>query len=414
MNVEISEALGDVLREKDIEKEFLIDAISAGINAGLKRKYGEQPDTKVSINLKTGDIDIYIKKKVVKRCRTPYKQISYPEAKKIDPECELGNELMTPFPVEKFGRNAIIVIKQTVIQKIREFQQEKIFEIYEGKVGSIVTGTIQKVDKKGLIVILGQAEAFLPAKEQLKIEKYRQGNPIRVLILDAKRSSKGHQIVLSRTHPDFLLKLFRFEVPEVYEGIVEIKSLAREPGERSKIAVYSKDNKIDPVGACVGVRGSRIRSIVKELSGEKIDVVQWSSDRIVYITRSLSPAKPSNIIIEDEEEKTLTAVIPDDQFSLAIGKGGQNARLASRLTGWNIDIIKESEYIERIDRERKSKVLVKDIARLSETVKKILIDANFITAYDIDQAEIEALTALPKIGDKTVQKIKKIVAESVK
>ncbi len=304
MSYQIEDALRDIIKEKGIEREFLVEVLEAGLRSGLKRKFGDADNAVIEIDTRNWNIEIYLVKRVVKRRSNPVTQMGLKEAKMRDPNAELGSELKIPLPLEEFGRNAIIVAKQTIVQKVREAEREKIFDTFKGRVGDIVTGSIQKVDRSGVFVNLGRAEALLPPKEQIKTERYRQGNPIRVYILDVRQSPKtGPQIILSRSHPDFLKRLLQFEVPEVYEGIVEVRSVAREAGARTKIAVYSKDNKIDPVGACVGVRGSRIQAIVRELSGEKIDVVQWSSDRIVFVTRSLTPAKPSKIMVTDEEEQ---------------------------------------------------------------------------------------------------------------
>jgi N utilization substance protein A len=413
MGYQIEEALRDVVKEKGVETEFLVEALEVGLQAGLKRKFGTADNAVIEIDTRNWNIEVYLLKEVVKRRYNAVTQVGLKEAKQMDPDAELGSQLKIPLPLEEFGRNAIIVAKQTIIQKVREAEREKIFATFKGRVGDIVTGSIQKVDRSGVFINLGRAEALLPPKEQIKTEKYRQGNPIRVYILDVRQSPKtGPQIILSRSHPEFLRRLLQFEVPEVYEGIVEVRSVAREAGERTKIAVYSKDNKIDPVGACVGVRGSRIQAIVRELSGEKIDVVQWSSDRIVFVTRALSPAKPSNIVITDEEEQSLVAVIPDDQFSLAIGKGGQNARLASKLTGWKIDITKESEYKERIEKEKKTKIKVSELTGLSAQIKKKLADSGYETAYDIDQVEVGDLMEISGIGMQKAKKIKKAVADS--
>ena len=413
MGYQIEEALRDVVKEKGIEKEFLMEALEAGLQAGLKRKFGTADNAVIEIDTRNWNVEVHLVKEVVKRRYNAVTQVGLKEAKQIDPKAEVGSKLKISLPLEEFGRNAIIVAKQTIIQKVREAEREKIFATFKGRVGDIVTGSIQKVDRSGVFINLGRAEALLPPKEQIRTEKYRQGNPIRVYILDVRQSPKtGPQIILSRSHPEFLRRLLQFEVPEVYEGIVEVRSVAREAGERTKIAVYSKDNKIDPVGACVGVRGSRIQAIVRELSGEKIDVVQWSSDRIVFVTRALSPAKPSNIVITDEEEQSLVAVIPDDQFSLAIGKGGQNARLASKLTGWKIDIIKESEYKGRIEKDRKTKIKIAEMTELSAQIRKKLVDSGYETAYDIDQVEVEDLMKIPGIGTQKAKKVKKAVADA--
>lgn len=413
MSYQIEDALRDIIKEKGVEREFLVEALETGLKSGLKRKFGSADNVVVEIDTHNWTIDVFLLKDVVKRCYNRLTQIGIKDARQIDPNAEVGSQVKVAVPLEEFGRNAIIVAKQTIIQKVREAEREKIFETYKGRVGDIVTGSIQKVDRTGVFVTLGRAEALLPPKEQIKTEKYRQGNPIRVYILDVKESPKtGPQIILSRSHPDFLKKLIQFEVPEVYEGIVEVRSVAREAGERSKIAVYSKDNKIDPVGACVGVRGSRIQAIVRELSGEKIDVVQYSSDTIVYVTRALSPARPSNVAVVDEEERSLIAVIPDEQFSLAIGKGGQNARLASKLTGWRIDITKESEYRGKVERERKLGIKVAKLKELSKQIREKLVENGYETAYDIDQVELKELMQIPGIGKQRAKKVKKVIADA--
>jgi N utilization substance protein A len=413
MTYQIEDALRDIIKEKGIDKEFLVEALEAGLLAGLKRKFGVADNAVIEIDPRNWNIEVYLIKVVAKRRTNRVTQLSVKEAKAIDPEAEVGTEFKIPLHLEEFGRNAIIVAKQTIVQKVREAEREKIFATFKGRVGDIVTGSIQKVDRNGVFINLGRAEALLPPKEQIKTERYRQGNPIRVYILDVRQSPKtGPQIILSRSHPDFLKKLLQFEVPEVYEGIVEVRSVAREAGERTKIAVYSKDNKIDPVGACVGVRGSRIQAIVRELSGEKIDVVQWSSDRIVFVTRALSPAKPSNILITDEEEQSILAVIPDDQFSLAIGRGGQNARLASKLTGWKIDIVKEGEYREKVEKERKSKVMIAELKDLSAQLRQKLAENGYETAFDLDQVSEKDLMEIPGIGRQKAKKVKKVVADS--
>jgi len=253
MGYQIEEALRDVVKEKGIEKELLVEALEAGLQAGLKRKFGTADNAVIEIDTRNWNVEVHLVKEVVKRRYNAVTQVGLKEAKQIDPKAEVGSKLKISLPLEEFGRNAIIVAKQTIIQKVREAEREKIFATFKGRVGDIVTGSIQKVDRSGVFINLGRAEALLPPKEQIRTEKYRQGNPIRVYILDVRQSPKtGPQIILSRSHPEFLRRLLQFEVPEVYEGIVEVRSVAREAGERTKIAVYSKDNKIDPVGACVG------------------------------------------------------------------------------------------------------------------------------------------------------------------
>ncbi|MFQ5906745.1 MAG: transcription termination factor NusA, partial [bacterium] len=279
--------------------------------------------------------------------------------------------------------------------------------IYEGfseRIGDIVTGTVQQVDRRGVIVNLGRTEAIMPLREQIYTERIRQGQTIRAFILDVRRTSRGPQVILSRTHPDFLKKLFHFEVPEVYEAVVQIKSVAREPGDRSKIAVYSKDDKIDPVGACVGVKGSRVQAVVRELNGEKIDVVQWSSDTSLFVSRSLSPAKVLKCVLSEKRGRA-RVVIGDDQYSLAIGRGGQNARLAAKLTGLKIDILSESQYKEQLERDKESLIMLAKTHGVSPKMIDRLILAGFTSASDIAQSNEKELISIKGIGERTAAKI---------
>lgn len=411
MNYEIIEALTQIARERGLDKEFLIDALKESLLTGARKKFGKAENIEVEVDEDKGEIRVFQEKTVVKEVEDAAEEMTLKEAKQIDPDVEMGNKVRVELPFEEFGRNAVLVAKQMMYQKVREAEREHIYSDLSQKIGEIITGSVQQVDRRGVVLNLGRAEGIIPPKEQIPTEHYRQGNNVRSYVVDVRLSSRGPSVLLSRTHPNFLKKLLTFEVPEIYEGIVEIRAVAREPGDRSKVAVYSHDGKIDPVGACVGVKGSRVQTVVRELNNEKIDIIQWSQDPLVFISRALSPAKVTKSLIEEENEK-VTAVIPDDQLSLAIGKGGQNARLAVKLTGWKIDIISETEYRTRQEEEEKSKIPVEDLPSLTKRMKEGLIQAGYRTAWDISKAGVESLKQIPGVGDRTAAKILRSVSEA--
>jgi N utilization substance protein A len=401
---DLTDALAQIVSLRGLDRDFVIQTLKESIIAGVKKRFGSSDNLEVDIDMETGDIAVKRKRNVVEEVENPDLEVDLEKARSLGYKGEVGGELVETIPLEDFGRSAIMVAKQIMFQRVREAERERIYEGYSDRIGDIVTGTVQQVDKRGVTVNLGRTEAILPLREQIYTERIRQGQTVRAFILDVRKTSKGPQVILSRTHPDFLKKLFQFEVPEVYEGVVQIKSVAREPGDRSKIAVYSKDDKIDPVGACVGVKGSRVQAVVRELNGEKIDVVQWSSDVSLFVSRSLSPAKVLKCVL-NERAGSARVVIVDDQYSLAIGRGGQNARLAAKLTGLKIDILSESQYKEQLERDKESLVMLAKTPGVSNKMVDRLILAGYMSASDMAQATEKDLTQIKGIGKKTAAKI---------
>ena len=340
--VHIIEQVG---KDKGIDKKILIEALESAMLKAAEKRFGPGKDIEARYQEELGEIELFLFKKVVDEVTNPDLEISLEEARKLDPEAVVGDSLGVKLDSSEFGRIDAQTAKQIIIQKVREAEREIVYNEYSEKKGEIVTGIVQRFDKGDIIVDLGRTEAVLPKKEQVRRESYRQGERIRAMILDVRNEPRGPQVILTRTHPSFLIKLFQLEVPEVYEGIVEIKGAAREPGERAKIAVVSHNSDVDPVGACVGVKGSRVQAVVQELKGEKIDIIHYSDDPAVYVKNTLSPAQISRVIV-DEAEHSMEVIVPDDQLSLAIGKKGQNVRLAAKLTGWKIDVKTETEARE--------------------------------------------------------------------
>lgn len=342
MNGDLLGIIEQISRQRDVSKEVLIDAIEKALLHAAKKRYGSYRQISVSIDRETGEIKVSTPKKVVDIMTDFSTQIPIEEAQKIDPEAKIGQIIEVESIPKDFGRIAAQTAKQIVTQKIREAERENIYEEYKGSEGQIVSGIVQRYEQHDVIVELDKTEAILPKEEQIKNEDYRRGDRIRALIIEVKHESKDQQVVLSRTHPDLLRRLFEHEVPEITEGLVEIKAIAREPGDRSKVAVLAKSNNLDAVGTCVGMRGSRIQMIVNELGGERIDILEWSSNPSKLISSALSPAKISSVTI-DEASKSAKVIVPNDQLSLAIGRKGQNVRLAAKLTGWKIDIKSQSQ-----------------------------------------------------------------------
>ena len=343
MNIEFIEAVEALEREKHIDKETLIDAIEAALISAYKKNYGTSQNVRVNIDRETGDIDVFMRRDVVEVVEDEFSQTSLEEAQEIDPEYELGDVIEYMITPRDFGRIAAQTAKQVVVQKIRETERSMIYDDFNGRRGEIINCTVQRISGDTVYVSMGRAEGNLAAKEQIPGEKYRVNQRLKVYIMDVKNGTKGTQIFLSRTHPGFVKKLFELEVPEIQEGVVEIKSIAREAGSRAKIAVCTYDENVDPVGSCVGTRGARVQAVVDELSGEKIDIINWSEEPGKLISSALSPAKAEMVLI-DEYGKAATVVVPDYQLSLAIGTEGQNVRLAAKLTGWKIDIKSHSQF----------------------------------------------------------------------
>ena len=345
---ELISAMEELEKERGISKEYLLESLEAALVSAYKRDFEADDNVKVTIDQKTGEIHIYSIKTVVKEYPDPILEISQEDAKKVNKKAKLGDTVEVEIKPKNFGRIAAQTAKQVVVQKIREAERTIVFNQYNDKKGEIVTGIVQKVDDKLVVLDLGKLEGVMPKKEQIATEEYSVNDKIRAYVLSVEKGAKGApQVIVSRSHPDFVRKLFEFEIPEIYEGLIEIKSVSRDAGSRSKVAVYSKDPNIDPVGSCVGQKGVRIQNIINELHGEKIDVIEWSEDPAQFIAAALLPAQVLAVDVK-EEEKFAQIIVPDDQLSLAIGKSGQNARLAAKLTNWKIDIKSESQFREML------------------------------------------------------------------
>ncbi|WP_093687397.1 transcription termination factor NusA [Sporolituus thermophilus] len=342
MNAEFMQAFEQLGKEKGIAPEILFDAIEAALISAYKRNFGSAQNVRVSLDRTTGEIHVYARKTVVEVVKDPRLEMSLEEARAIDVRYELDDVVEIEVTPKDFGRIAAQTAKQVVVQRIREAERGIIYEEFSNRESDIVTGIVQRIEQKNVYIDLGKAEAILTPSEQIPGEVYKHGDRLKTYIIEVKKTTKGPQILVSRTHPGLLKRLFELEVPEIHDGVVELKSVAREPGMRSKIAVHSRDENVDAVGACVGHKGMRVQTIVNELRGEKIDIVKWNSDPAKFIANALSPAKVISVEV-NETEKVSKVVVPDYQLSLAIGKEGQNARLAAKLTGWKIDIKSESQ-----------------------------------------------------------------------
>lgn len=402
-NLDVIEALSEIARRKNLSKEFVIETLKLGLLQACKKRFGTSENIFVELEEDTGEIGIFAKKTVAEEVTDPALQISAEDAAEYLDDPQPGDEVEVILPFEEFGRMAIQATKQILFQKVREAEREQVFKDFSGKVGDIVTGTVQQISRDDILVNLDRTEAVLPYSEQIRSERYQQGRTVKAVVIDVAKTIKGPQVVLSRSHPDFLKRLFMQEVPETKEGLVEIKAVSREPGDRAKVAVASRDNKIDAVGAFVGLKGARVQAVVRELSGEKIDIVSWSSDPALFVARALSPAKGLEAFPEPEEKRVIV-ICPDDQYSLAIGKRGQNVRLAAKLTGWRIDVMTDSQYQERFEALSQVEIPLDEL-NVSDKIKARLKDAGLDTVEKVISAGEEGLTNLEGIGDKTAEKI---------
>ena len=401
MYFDLNYVIEQVGKEKGIPKETLIAALEEAILSASKKKYGSHLDLEAKYNEEMGEIEVFQFKRVVEGIDEADVEISIEEARVHDPECEIGDSIGVKLDTSSLGRIAAQTAKQVIVQKVRTAESDVIYNEYRTKKGEIVTGIIQRVEKNHYVINLGKTEAILPVKEVIPGEGFRQRDRIKSYILDVEKSQKGCTILMSRTHPGFLMKLFELEVPEIQEGIIKIIGAAREPGERAKISVYSEDSDVDPIGACVGVKGSRVQAVVQELRGEKIDIIPWSRDTAKFVCNTLAPARVSKVYI-NEEEHSMEVIVNDDQLSLAIGKKGQNVRLASRLTGWKIDINSESEV------EITSKKIIDDLMeklKVSEILARILHDEYLRDAQDIAKLTAEELNKITSISIEDCRRI---------
>ncbi|KAA3658192.1 MAG: transcription termination factor NusA [Calditrichaeota bacterium] len=404
MNSEIANAFSQIVKEKNVEKDQLTEIIENIVISMISKKYGSADNFDIFVNLDKGEIEIYQNKIIVEEVVDPVTEIDLESARKVEASLEIGDDFIEILDPTLFGRRLITSAKQNLNQRIKDVEKDVIFAEFNNRIGEIILGDIRQINRNDIFLVIDRTEALLPKNEQIDNERYHRGESVRVLVKEVRKSARGPEVIVSRADSKFLIRLFELEVPEIYDGIIEIKSVARQPGERSKIAVFSNDKRIDPVGACVGMKGIRIQAVSKELNNEKIDIIPFSADPVAFISRALSPAKPDKVII-NEENKSAVAVIPDDQVSISIGKGGMNRRLTSRLTGYNVEILKESEYNAMIEEEKEKEVNLEDIEGLRPSIIEKLHEAQIFSVHDILKIGKDGLLAIDGIGDKTVEKI---------
>src|SRR6187431_1497177 len=392
--LELLQIADAVAREKSIDREIVLAAMADAIQKAARSRYGTESNIKADINPKTGEMKLQRLLEVVEHAEDYSKQIPLELARDRNPDAQIGDFIADPLPPMDFGRIAAQSAKQVIVQKVREAERDRQYDEYKDRIGDIVNGIVKRVEYGNVVVDLGRGEAIVRRDEMLPRETMRNGDRIRAFIYDVRREARGPQIFLSRTHPQFMSKLFAQEVPEIYDGIVEVKAVARDPGSRAKIAVISRDSSVDPVGACVGMRGSRVQAVVNELQGEKIDIIPWSPDIATFVVNALAPAEVAKVVLDEDRER-IEVVVPDQQLSLAIGRRGQNVRLASQLTGWDIDILTEQEESERrqAEFENRTKVFVEAL-NLDEVVGQLLASEGFGSIEElalVDEKEIAGI-----------------------
>tara|TARA_Y100001954_G_scaffold238274_1_gene305093 strand:- start:602 stop:1969 length:1368 start_codon:yes stop_codon:yes gene_type:complete len=398
---ELKKAIDQISKDRGIDRDLLVDTLEEAVRSAVARKYGETMDIEVSFNEDNGEIEVFEFKVVVEEVHDPISEISLEDAREHDPNARVDDEMGFPVKIEDLGRIAAQSAKQVIIQRMRDAEQEIIYEEYKDRVGEISSGIIQRRDRTGWIINLGRTEALLPKDEQIPRERYKRGDRVQAYIIDVLKESRGPQVVVSRSHPDYMIELFKREVPEVADSTVKIMGVARDAGLRAKVAVMSRERDVDPVGACVGIRGSRIQNVVQELKGERIDIVVWSPDIAMYAQHALSPAVITRITV-DEEEETLEVVCPDDQLTLAIGRKGQNVKLAAKLLGWKIDIFTESRYGE-LNAARKG---MDQIASVAEVSMDNFFNAGFESIESIVNATDEELLSVKGLTDTKIADIR--------
>lgn len=389
----LNHIIDQVVKDKGIDRDILIDALESAVLSAANKKFRNTRDLEAHFNPEIGEVEVFEFVTVVNEVVDSYKEIDIDEAREVDPDVEVGDSLGMMLDAGSFSRIAAQTAKQVIIQKVREAEREGIYNEFKGRVGEVVNGIVRRYERGDLIVDLGRAEALLPSREQVPRENYRQSDRVRAYISEVKISAKGPQIILSRTHPGLLISLFTSEVPEIAEGIVEIKGAVREPGSRAKMAVLSHDVDVDPVGACVGMRGSRVQNVVTELRGERIDIIPWTQDPARFACSALAPAEVSRVYIDDED-KAMEIIVPDDQLSLAIGKKGQNVRLAAKLIGWKIDIKSES-LAQDEDQEEETVTSQRQAAEDLFAPSSAMIDESVTTGSEEQPADHEDTASPP-------------------
>src|SRR6201994_3467912 len=393
--LELLQIADAVAREKAIDRKIVLGAMEDAIAKAARSRYGSETEVRAEIDPKSGDLHLSRHMLVVETVENPAMQISLEDARRRHPAAQIGDTIADPLPPLEYGRIAAQSAKQVIVQKVREAERDRQYAEYKDRIGDIVNGVVKRVEYGNVVVDLGRGEAIVRRDEMLPRELFRNGDRIRAYIYDVRREARGPQIFLSRTHPQFMANLFAQEVPEIYDGIVEVKAVARDPGSRAKIAVISRDSSVDPVGACVGMRGSRVQAVVGELQGEKIDIIPWASDPATFVVNALAPAEVAKVVM-DEEQRRVEVVVPDDQLSLAIGRRGQNVRLGSQLTGWDIDILTEAEESERRTEEFRSRSqMFIDALDIDDVIAHLLVTEGFGSLEEVayvateDLAEIE-------------------------
>ncbi|MBD3845511.1 N utilization substance protein A [Bosea sp. OAE752] len=394
-----------VAREKSIDRQIVLDAMEDAIARAARSRYGAETDVHAEINTKTGELRLARHLQVVETVENPAIEITVDEAKRHNPAAQVGDVIADPLPPFDFGRIAAQSAKQVIVQKVREAERDRQYDEYKDRIGEIVNGAVKRVEYGNVFVDLGRGEAIIRRDEMIPRETFKVGDRARAYVYDVRREPRGPQIFLSRTHPQFMAKLFGQEVPEIYDGIVEVKAVARDPGSRAKIAVISRDSSIDPVGACVGMRGSRVQAVVGELQGEKIDIIPWSPDVATFVVNALQPAEVAKVVLDEEADK-IEVVVPDEQLSLAIGRRGQNVRLASQLTGWDIDILTEAEESERRQKEfvQRTEIFMNAL-NVDETVGQLLASEGFRNVEELAYVELSELASIEGFDEDTASEI---------
>jgi N utilization substance protein A len=404
--LELLQIADAVAREKSIERTIVITAMEDAIAKAARSRYGAETDVHAEINPKSGELRLARHLLVVETVENPANQISLEEARRRhNPAAQVGDSIAEPLPPLEYGRIAAQSAKQVIVQKVREAERDRQYQEYKDRIGDIVNGVVKRVEYGNVVVDLGRGEAIVRRDEMLPRETMRNGDRVRAFIYDVRREPRGPQIFLSRTHPQFMAKLFAQEVPEIYDGIVEVKAVARDPGSRAKIAVISRDSSVDPVGACVGMRGSRVQAVVNELQGEKIDIIPWSQDIATFVVNALAPAEVAKVVLDEDRER-IEVVVPDAQLSLAIGRRGQNVRLASQLTGWDIDILTEQEESERRQAEFQNRTKIfMEALDVDEVVGQLLASEGFASIEDLAVVDEKEISSIEGFDEETAQEL---------
>ncbi|MGK2741892.1 transcription termination factor NusA [Tepidicaulis sp. LMO-SS28] len=411
--LELLQIADAVAREKSIEREIVLDAMAEAIQKAARSRYGAENEIRARIDPKTGEIRLVRLLEVVEQVENDATEVDLKGAQRRNPAARVGDLIEDELPPVDFGRIAAQTAKQVIVQKVRDAERERQFEEYKDRIGEIVHGQVKRAEYGNVVVDLGRGEAIVRRDELLPRETFRTGDRIRAYIYDVRREQRGPQIFLSRSHPQFMAKLFAQEVPEIYDGIIEVKSVARDPGSRAKIAVFSNDNSIDPVGACVGMRGSRVQAVVNELQGEKIDIIEWSQDPATFIVNALAPAEVAKVVLDEDAER-IEVVVPDDQLSLAIGRRGQNVRLASQLTGWDIDILTEAEESERRQAEfvQRSGAFMEALD-VDEVIAQLLASEGFASVEEVAYVPVDEIAEIEGFDEETAQEIQNRALDAI-